>query len=58
MNAVIDKTTTYVAAGAVVSPWWLPSLASISQTAALLLPIAGLLWIFVQFLVLMFRRSK
>ena len=40
---MIEKTTTAVAAGAVSSPIWLPSLADISQTAALLLPIAGLM---------------
>lgn len=58
MNPILDKATTTVAAGAVVSPWWLPSLAEISNTAAQLLPIAGLCWIIVQFIVLVFRRSK
>lgn len=57
MNEMVDKATNYVAAGAVASPWWLPSLAEVSETAALLLPIAGLLWIGVQFLVLMFRSK-
>ncbi len=57
MNEMVDKATNYVAAGAVASPWWLPSLAEVSETAALLLPIAGLLWIAVQFLVLMFRSK-
>lgn len=57
MNPLIDKTTTGVAAGAVFSPWWLPSLAEVSHTAAQLLPIAGLMWILVQFLVLIFRRK-
>lgn len=55
MNEMIDRTTHYVAAGAVMSPWWLPSLAEVSETAALLLPIAGLLWIVIQVLVLVFR---
>lgn len=57
MNPIVDKTTTSIAFGAVVSPWWLPSLAEVSHTAAQLLPVAGLLWIIVQFLVLMFRRK-
>jgi hypothetical protein len=57
MNEMIDRATNYVAAGAVVSPWWLPSLADVSETAALLLPIVGLLWIVVQFIVLMFRSK-
>lgn len=57
MNPIIDKTTTGIASAAVFSPWWLPSLAEVSHTAAQLLPIAGLVWILVQFLVLMFRRK-
>ncbi|HWK64110.1 MAG TPA: hypothetical protein VNS34_04175 [Rhizobiaceae bacterium] len=57
MNEMIDRTTHYVAAGAVMSPWWLPSLADVSEMAALLLPIAGLLWILVQFVVLVLRRK-
>lgn len=45
----IDKLTNTIAAASVVSPWWLPSLNDVSQTAAALLPIAGLLWILFQF---------
>lgn len=45
---MIEKATNTIAAGAVVSPWWMSSLADISQTAALLLPIAGLLWLLIQ----------
>ncbi len=57
MNLIVDKTTTSIAVGAVASPWWLPTLSEMSHTAGQLLPIAGLLWILVQFLVLMFRRK-
>jgi len=46
----IDKVTNVIAAGAAVSPLWLPSLADVSQTAALLLPIAGLIWLIIQIL--------
>lgn len=48
MNPIIDKTTTGVAAGAVFSPWWLPTLADVSQISAQLLPIIGLLWLLIQ----------
>lgn len=48
MNSALDKATTGIAAGAATSHWWLPSLAEISNTAAQLLPIAGLLWLTVQ----------
>jgi hypothetical protein len=44
----VDKVTNVIAAGAAVSPWWMPSLADVSQTAALLLPILGCAWLLVQ----------
>lgn len=44
----IEKATNVIAAGAAVSPWWMPSLADISQNAALLLPILGCAWLIVQ----------
>lgn len=46
--AVMDKLNNTVAAGAVVSPWWMPNLEAASQTAALLLPICGVVWILIQ----------
>jgi hypothetical protein len=46
----VDKVTNVIAAGATISPLWLPSLADVSQTAALLLPIAGLIWLIIQIL--------
>jgi hypothetical protein len=33
---------------AIVTPWWLPVLKSISDFSAILLPIAGLSWIALQ----------
>lgn len=33
---------------AIVTPWWLPVLENASQYAALLLPIAGVLWLGLQ----------
>lgn len=36
---------------AIVSPWWLPALHQVSDVAALLLPIAGVIWLVVQIVV-------
>jgi len=44
----MERATNAIAAGAAVSPWWLPSLADVSQTAALLLPVLGCAWLIVQ----------
>jgi hypothetical protein len=46
MNGEVITTTGAVSA--VASPWWLPSLQTISDTAALVLPILGVLWLIVQ----------
>jgi hypothetical protein len=43
-----DYITNTVAAAAVASPWWLEQLREFSTLAALLLPIAGLIWLGVQ----------
>lgn len=43
-----DKATTAVASAAVVTPVWLPKLEMFSTTAALLMPILGVLWLSVQ----------
>ena len=45
---VTEKTTTWLAAGAVASPAWLPSLKSVSEIAGYLLPILGVIWLAVQ----------
>lgn len=39
------------AVAAIVSPWWLPALHQVSDVAALLLPIAGVIWLIVQIVV-------
>lgn len=39
------------AIAAVASPWWLPALHQVSDVAALLLPIAGVIWLVVQIVV-------
>lgn len=44
-NETSNKLT---ALAAVSSPWWLPPLQGVSQVAAMLLPIAGVVWIGVQ----------
>ena len=53
----IDKVTNVIAAGAAVSPWWMPSLADISQNAALLLPILGCAWLIVQIITKLIDRN-
>jgi hypothetical protein len=54
----IEKATNVIAAGAAVSPWWMPSLADISQTAALLLPILGCAWLLVQIIAKLSGRDR
>lgn len=39
------------AVAAIVSPWWLPALHSVSDVAALVLPILGVLWLCLQIVV-------
>lgn len=39
------------AIAAIASPWWLPALHQVSDVAALLLPIAGVIWLVVQIVV-------
>jgi hypothetical protein len=53
---VIERVTTGVAAGAIISPAWLPALKDLSETAALLLPILGAVWLFVQIMTRIFRK--
>lgn len=44
----VDHVTNTAALGAVGSPWWLPSLQTVSDSAALVLPILGVTWLLVQ----------
>lgn len=55
---MIDRVTNTIAAGAVTSPWWMPSLADVSTTAALLLPILGCAWLLVQIIAKLSGRDK
>lgn len=43
-----NMTTNVIAGTAVLTPWWWPLLQASSEVAALLLPIAGLVWLVVQ----------
>ena len=45
---VAEKSTTWLAAGAVASPAWLPSLKGASEIASYLLPILGVIWLAIQ----------
>lgn len=55
---MIEKTTSAIAVGAVSSPAWLSYLADVSQTAALLLPIAGLAWLIIQIAHFFLRKKS
>lgn len=44
----IEGITNKAAGAAIFSPFWLPSLQTVSETAALLLPIFGVTWFAVQ----------
>lgn len=48
LSSMTDRVTDSVAVAAVASPVWLPALQQVSEVAALLLPIGGLLWLAVQ----------
>ncbi len=43
-----ETITNATAGAAVVSPFWLPSLQSVSEIASVLLPILGAAWLVVQ----------
>lgn len=49
-SMITDKFTTASAVGAVASPFWLPSLADVSQVCATVAPILGVAWLLFQFL--------
>lgn len=54
---MIEKTTNTIAAGAVISPWWMPSLADVSATAGLMLPIIGCAWLLLQIISKLMERK-
>lgn len=43
------------AVAAIASPWWLPALHEVSDVAALVLPIMGVLWLAVQIFVKIYQ---
>lgn len=51
----VEGATKATAIAAVVSPWWLPPLHTISEVAALALPIMGVLWLCVQIVIAIYR---
>jgi len=55
--SLFDRVTTGVAAGSLASPFWLPWLQTVSDVAALLLPIFGLIWLVVQILTRLLRKG-
>lgn len=46
-----ELVTDTGAVAAIASPWWLPALHDISQIAALVLPIVGVMWLVIQIVV-------
>jgi hypothetical protein len=56
-ETLFDRVTTGVAAGSLASPLWLPWLKTVSDGAALLLPIFGLIWLVVQIVTRLLRRG-
>jgi len=43
-----ELITTAGAVGAIGSPWWLPWLQTVSEFAAIIAPILGVIWLLVQ----------
>lgn len=57
----METVKATAAAGAVTSPWWLPVLHTLSDTAALVAPILGVVWLSLQithFLVKRFHKKN
>lgn len=55
-DPVIQKISSGIAAGAAISPWWLPALKAASDVAGMLLPIVGVIWLLVQMVAFLRRR--
>jgi hypothetical protein len=45
---IVEHNTTVVATTALMTPFWLPSLTSVSQVAATVTPILGAIWLTIQ----------
>jgi hypothetical protein len=56
-ETLFDRVTTGIAAGSLASPFWLPWLKTVSDVAALLLPIFGLVWLVVQIATRLLRKG-
>jgi len=54
----LESANKGAAVAAVTSPWWLPVLHSISEVAALVLPILGVLWLCVQIVVKLYHVRR
>jgi hypothetical protein len=54
---LIQKISSGIAAGAAISPWWLPALKAASEVAGMLLPVLGVVWLIVQ-MIAFFRGRK
>ena len=50
-----EFVTNTGAVAAIASPWWLPTLHTISDVAALALPIMGVIWLSVQIVVKIYQ---
>jgi len=53
-----DIVTTAGAAGAIMSPWWLPVLHELSEFAAVVAPILGVIWLLIQIAVKLYEAYK
>ena len=54
---IAERVTNTVAGAAVISPWWMPSLADVSSVAGLLLPIIGCAWLLLQIILKITERK-
>jgi len=57
-ETLFDRMTTGIAAGSLAAPLWLPWLKTVSDVAALLLPIFGLIWLVVQIATRLLRKGQ
>lgn len=57
-QVTVETAHKATAIAAVASPWWLPPLQAVSEWAALVLPVAGLLWIALQAGIAIYKFKK
>ena len=58
MQPTLDKITNSVAVAGAASPFWLPSLQDVSNTASLLLPIISVAWLVYQAIEKIVRKKR